>query len=144
MSRAWTMLLYKIPREPTSRRVYVWRKLKQLGAVHLHDAAWCLPATDWTREQFMWLAVEIQEFGGMSTVFEAKEGIPGQDEVLVRQFLDQVDTEYSELLERLEKSDSSLEDLAKRYQQIRNKDYFDSRLGQRVRERLTAKRGRPS
>ena len=28
----WLLLVHKIPREPTAGRVYVWRKLKQLGA----------------------------------------------------------------------------------------------------------------
>ncbi len=50
--RAWVLLVYKIPREPTASRAQVWRKLKRLGALLLHDAVWVLPATPWTREQF--------------------------------------------------------------------------------------------
>ena len=38
MSR-WLLLTYRIPREPTAGRVFVWRKLKQLGAIALQDAA---------------------------------------------------------------------------------------------------------
>ena len=48
----WLLLVYRIPREPTSGRVYVWRKLKQLGAIAVQDAVWMLPATPRTREQF--------------------------------------------------------------------------------------------
>ena len=33
----WLLLAYKIPREPTAGRVYVWRKLKQLGAIAVQD-----------------------------------------------------------------------------------------------------------
>ncbi len=58
---SWMLLVYKIPREPTASRAIVWRKLKRLGALLLHDAVWVLPATPWTREQFQWLAVEIGE-----------------------------------------------------------------------------------
>ena len=61
---AWVLLVYKIPREPTASRAAVWRKLKRLGALLLHDAVWVLPATPWTREQFQWLAVEIGLQGG--------------------------------------------------------------------------------
>ena len=41
---SWVLLVYKIPREPTSSRAVIWRKLKRLGALLLHDAVWVLPA----------------------------------------------------------------------------------------------------
>ncbi len=69
--QAWMLLVYKIPREPTSSRALVWRKLKRLGALLLHDAVWVLPATAWTREQFQWLAVEIGELGGEAYLWES-------------------------------------------------------------------------
>ena len=40
---SWVLLDYKIPREPTASRAMVWRKLKRLGALLLHDAVWVLP-----------------------------------------------------------------------------------------------------
>jgi hypothetical protein len=36
--RNWILLVYKIPNEPSAGRVFVWRKLKKLGAILLHDA----------------------------------------------------------------------------------------------------------
>jgi len=39
-SDGWIVLTYRVPREPSANRVYVWRKLKQLGAIALQDAAW--------------------------------------------------------------------------------------------------------
>ena len=57
----WVLLTYKIPREPTASRAYVWRKLKRLGALLMHDAVWVLPVTPWTHEQLQWLVVEIGE-----------------------------------------------------------------------------------
>src|SRR4051794_32701297 len=57
----WLLLLYKIPREPTVGRVSVWRKLKRLGAILLHDAVWVLPPSPRTKEEFQWLVAEIQE-----------------------------------------------------------------------------------
>ena len=60
---SWLLLVYRIPREPTAGRVFVWRKLKQLGAIALQDAAWVLPKTPRTQEQFQWLAAEITAKG---------------------------------------------------------------------------------
>src|SRR5262245_48438516 len=54
------MLVYKIPREPTAGRVYIWRKLRQLGAVLLQDAVWVLPANPRTQEQFQWLSTRLR------------------------------------------------------------------------------------
>ncbi len=64
LMKSWLVLIYRIPREPAAGRVYIWRKLKQLGAVALQDAAWVLPSTDRTREQFQWLAAEVTEKNG--------------------------------------------------------------------------------
>ena len=58
----WLLLAYKIPREPSASRVYVWRKMKQLGAVLLQDAVWVLPESARTREQFQWLAADLLQF----------------------------------------------------------------------------------
>src|SRR5207244_7408934 len=83
---SWVLLVYKIPREPTALRASVWRKLKRLGALLLHDAVWLLPANPWTREQMQWLAVEILELGGEAYVWESRELLVGQEQALVQQF----------------------------------------------------------
>ncbi len=135
------LLIYKVSPEPTARRVYVWRKLKRLGAILLHDAAWVLPATPFTREQLQWLASEIAEMDGEALVWEAKLTLPGEDDMLVRQFTAQVEAAYAEILAELERAEADLPALSRRYQQIQTTDYFQSELGQRVREALTSARG---
>src|SRR5215213_12001994 len=39
----WLLLIYTVPREPSANRVSIWRKLRRLGAILLHDAVWVLP-----------------------------------------------------------------------------------------------------
>src|ERR1700724_2946206 len=97
----WVLLVYKIPREPTSSRAAVWRKMKRLGALLLHDAVWVLPATSWTREQFQWLAVEIGEMEGEAYLWESQLLLNGQAEALVQQFQVRVDAAYQEILKDL-------------------------------------------
>src|SRR5215212_4930534 len=60
----WLLLHYKLPTRPSALRVYIWRKLKRLGAILLNDAVWVLPDTPRTAEHFQWLAAEIQEMQG--------------------------------------------------------------------------------
>ena len=137
----WVLLVYKIPREPTASRAAVWRKLKRLGALLLHDAVWVLPATPWTREQFQWLAVEISELGGEAHLWESRLLLNGQADALVHQFQARVDAVYQEILDELEQSDADLVALSRRYQQVRAQDYFHSELGDLVRVRLMNARG---
>jgi hypothetical protein len=135
-------LLYKVPPEPSANRVSVWRKLKRLGALLLHDAVWVLPPSPRTLEELQWLAAEIRERGGDALLWEASLCPDGRDEHLVRQFMAQVDGIYSELLAALERPDADLAALSKRYQQARLQDYLRSPLGERVRAALLVAGGR--
>lgn len=141
-SARWLLLLYTVPREPTANRVSVWRKLKRLGAILLHDAVWVLPPSPRTVEELRWLTAEIRERGGEAMLWEASLGLDGRDDDLVRQFLAQVDSLYGEILGALEDPTADLTSLSKRYQQARLQDYFHSPLGERVREALLLAGGR--
>jgi hypothetical protein len=52
-----------------------------------------------------------------------------------------VDEPYAEILKQLAKRAPDLEALSRQYQQVRQKDYFHSPLGEQVREALLSKRG---
>ena len=136
----WLLLLYKIPPQPTARRVYVWRKLKRLGAIVQHDAVWILPATSRTREQFQWLASEIVEMQGDASVWEAQLTAPAQDENLIQRFIEQVDEEYRKILADLKRKGTDLASLSRRFQQVQLKDYFQSELGSQMRNALMSAR----
>jgi hypothetical protein len=140
--RRWLLLLYKVPPEPTANRVSVWRKLKRLGAILLHDAAWVLPPSPRTLEELQWLAAEIRERGGDAMLWEGAFCLDGHDEDLIRQFLAQVEGVYTDILADLEQPDPDLVALSKRYQQARLQDHFRSPLGKRVRAALLAAGGR--
>ena len=138
----WLLLIYKVPNEPSARRVYVWRKLKGMGAILLQDSAWVLPANPRTRERLQWLATEIRDMeGGVATLWEAQEVFTGQSTYLTQQFTAQVENTYKDILSQLEQADADLAVLSKQYQQISAQDYFQSTLGQQVREALLKRRG---
>lgn len=137
----WLLLVYRIPREPTAGRVYVWRKLKQLGAIALQDAVWVLPYTSRTQEQFQWLAAEITELHGDAVLWQAEQLYATDTEALRQQFMEPVETEYREILAGLKKKNCDLTAMSKRFQEAQSKDYFGSSLGQKVREKLLAAGG---
>jgi hypothetical protein len=140
--QVWLHLVYKIPRNPSKVRVYVWRKLKRLGAVLLHESVWCLPSTPKTKEQFQWLTIEIQELGGEASLWESQLVVGIKEEDIIKEFLEQVDQEYTEILDELQKEQFDLVSISKKYQQIKIKDYFQSDLGNQVLKELqNARRG---
>jgi hypothetical protein len=63
------------------------------------------------------------------------------EESIRQQFNEQVDAVYSDLLKRLERPRADLQEIAKQYQQAASQDFFHSKLGSLVREKLTSKRG---
>jgi len=136
----WLLMTYRIPREPSAARVYVWRKMKQLGAVAVQDAVWVLPATTRTQEQFQWLATEITELGGEATTWLADIMSEGGDPPLRQQFELPVEKAYREILGALKRKGRDLAALSKRYQTALAQDYFQSDLGRQVRDKLLVAR----
>jgi hypothetical protein len=93
----WILLSSRLPREPSRLRLAVWRRLKRLGAILVHDAVWMLPADAKTREAFEWLAEEIEEQGGTAWVWEAAGLSPAQDREAVALFRREADARYAEI-----------------------------------------------
>lgn len=138
---SWLLLHYKLPNKPSALRVYIWRKLKRLGAVLLHEAVWVLPDLPRTSEQVQWIAAEIEEMGGNAFYWRASSLLETQEESVLRQFQEQVDAVYSDLLRRLEKARPDLQEISREYQLAASQDFFHSKLGLLVREKLSSKRG---
>jgi Protein ChrB, N-terminal len=95
--QSWLLFLYKVPHEPSSYRVYVWRKLKRIGALLLHDSAWALPMSSRSLAQFQELAAEIAKLGGDSLLWEARLAVGIQDEALVGALLAQLEPAIDEV-----------------------------------------------
>lgn len=137
----WLLLTYTLPAEPSALRVKIWRKLKRIGALLLQNTIWILPATPRTREQYQWLAAEISELGGQALYWEAQliMGVP--EETLKSQLQEQMNEGYQILLNQISDRTGDLESITRQYQQLMERDYFRSELGQRVRQAILDTRG---
>jgi len=78
----WVLLSYRMPREPSTPRITIWRKLKRLGVAQLGDGLIALPADARTREHLDWIAEEIVESGGTATVWIAQPATLAQEREL--------------------------------------------------------------
>src|SRR3954453_22354096 len=90
----WVLLAYRLPREPSTPRIAVWRKLRRLGVVQLVDGLAALPADARTKEQLEWLAEEILEAGGEATVWLGRPGSRADERRLATRMAAAVAEEY--------------------------------------------------
>lgn len=95
----WLLLIYRVPQEPASRRAYVWRHLKQIGAVYLQHAAAIAPDRKEVRAQLEALAERIEGFQGDVSLLETVSSSARWEREVIRRFNQTRDAEYGELLE---------------------------------------------
>lgn len=94
----WVMLCYRIPREPSTPRITVWRKLKRLGVAQLVDGLVALPADARTQEQLEWIAEEIIEAGGEAAIWLAQPASAAQERDLAGRMADARAEEYAAII----------------------------------------------
>ena len=137
----WLLLVYKIPREPTAGRVFVWRKLKQLGALPVQGAIWVLPHSPRNQEHFQWLATEIIECKGTATIFRARPVFETESAELRDRFEAPVRRSYQRILQALGRRQRDLPELSKQFQATQARDFFRCALSRHVRRKLVAAQG---
>jgi hypothetical protein len=132
LMRPWVLLAYRLPREPSTPRIALWRSLRRLGAAQVGDGLVALPLDAETREQIEWLSSDIEEFGGESSVWLAEAATNAQEERWVNRLLEAVSAEYRDLMARAiaaaDEDDAirrrSLRQLRAERRRIRTRDYF--------------------
>ena len=103
MTTDWLLCSYRLPREPSRLRLAVWRRLKRVGAVMVHDGLWVLPTDAKTREDFEWLAEEIEERGGTVMLWEARSLPRGQDPAVILMFRAEAEARYATIAQTARK-----------------------------------------
>jgi hypothetical protein len=71
---SWVLLAYRLPREPSTPRIAIWRKLRELGVAQILDGLVALPADARTKEQLEWVAERVLEAGGEAGVWLGQPG----------------------------------------------------------------------
>ena len=95
----WVLLAYRLPREPSTPRIALWRRLRKLGATQIVDGLVALPRDGRTQEQFEWLADGIVEAGGEASIWFATPGSVGHERELSSRMASAVAAEYVSVFE---------------------------------------------
>jgi len=138
---SWLLLLFSLPTNRNTERVAVWRRLKKMGAVQIKTSTYLLPDEPAQYEQFQWLAQQIRDYGGDSTLVRAQEIEGLSKEKVIAMFNEARAKGYGELrkslqgfITRRKKMDaeggaSELQRLMRQFREIRAVDFFDSPRG---------------
>lgn len=104
----WLLLIYRIPQDPPGYRTYVWRQLKQLGAVYLQQAAAILPDRPEACTALAALAERIRSYPGEVSLLTTVSPTPAWEADLVARFNAARDEEYAEFVENVERLEDEL------------------------------------
>src|SRR5207237_10590917 len=96
---SWVLLAYRLPREPSTPRSALWRKLRRLGAAQVLDGLAALPLDARNREQIEWLAEEVVEAGGEATIWIGGLTSAAQERELATQMAAAVAADYQALID---------------------------------------------
>jgi DNA-binding transcriptional regulator PaaX len=128
----WVLLSYRIPREPSTPRITIWRKLKRLGVAQLGDGLIALPADARTREQIDWIAEEITEADGTAIVWLAQPASLAQERDLATAMADARAEEYRKVTDQANAArtlpdadrERTIRRLRDELRRIHRRDYF--------------------
>lgn len=133
--RVWLGITYTVPAKPSKARVYIWRKLKELGAEYYHGMA-MIPQDPETTESVKKLTARIRELGAEVSVLEIRFLDPRDEEKVVAQFKRQAENDfrelfldfarlYEELSPPLDEQEKQRRALRRRYCKVKSRDFFN-------------------
>lgn len=140
----WVLLAYRLPREPSTPRIMLWRRLRQLGALQLLDNLAGLPLTEHTREQMDWLAEQVIEAGGEAFVWLAEPALQSHGRELEQAARRARAGEYLELIAQAGQAAAApgggdrrtLQRLRRDLRRVRARDHFAVAEGEQAEQAL--------
>jgi len=129
---SWVLLAYRLPREPSTPRIALWRKLRRLGAAQVLDSLVALPLDARNRERLEWLADEVLEADGEASIWVGSLGSAAQERELASRMAAAVATDYRAVIAETTAAREqptgrrrrTLARLRRELRRIRARDYF--------------------
>lgn len=154
MAESWLLLTVSTAGAPDSLRVQVWRRLRSLGALYLHQSVCLLPDRPETARALGRLLDRVRHGGGSGRLLHVALSGPGEEAAITAEFQRERATEYQELLDRVpelsrelaaerakgrltyaevEESEADLARFQRWLAKIAGRDYFDCPLRDQAR-----------
>jgi hypothetical protein len=100
VTNPWLLLTYKVPPEPASKRIALWRRLKGMGAIYLQNGVCLVPKTDDHARRLKMLENDIGAMGGEAVILETIALDRSQNDKVVGRFKADRDDAYSEFIDK--------------------------------------------
>lgn len=107
----WLALGYSIPANPSRIRVYVWRKLREIGAENFKPGVAVLPNSQENLARFEALRQDIRDRGGEAWVLEMNFSDAEDDRGMEKRFEESADRECRALLKECGELLSKMEEM---------------------------------
>src|SRR5689334_14201062 len=98
----WVVLVYRVPTEPASKRVGIWRDLKRMGALYLQQCVCIVPNRPDLMDELDRITAKIPAMEGEYTLFDVPRLRAGDEEKIVASFRVLRNKEYAEIVEECE------------------------------------------
>ena len=142
----WVMLVYRLPRDPSTPRITLWRKLRRLGVAQIMDGVVALPADPDNREQLEWLAEDVVQAGGEATMWLSEPATAAEARQLADAMTERIDAEYRSIAEAAQAARSSgaverrrtLARLRRELRRVAARQYFPTREADAARKAVEA------
>jgi hypothetical protein len=149
-NKKWLVFSYTVPAKHPKVRVKAWRRLQAVGAVQLKSSLYVLPFSETNYEHLQWLTREVEDLGGEAVFFHCPAVENLTDAEIQVLFGTARDEDYAWLQEEMQSLAKNLESgtleqeerarelqaglkkFTRKYQAIREIDFFPSGQGERT------------
>jgi hypothetical protein len=98
---AWLLVSASSAGAPDSLRVAIWRRLRSLGALYVHQSVCLLPARPEVRREVRRLVERVRGQGGSARVLTIRFDYPAEEAQIIAELSSARDDEYGEVLDRV-------------------------------------------
>jgi hypothetical protein len=106
----WLLLIYQLPKGPSSARTTVWREVRRLGVLSLQHAVCLMPLSEENRAAYERIARRVEEeYGGEASILETASPTGAWHERTVLRFNAARDEEYEEVVDETERFREEIE-----------------------------------
>jgi hypothetical protein len=128
----WILMNYRVPRDPSTPRIAIWRQLRRLGVALLGDGLVGLPEDARTRERMEWIADQVEAAGGTATLWRARTLSRADEKAIAQQMSQARADEYQSIVDDAEdvrqmasvEHTRQLKRLRRALREVQRRDYF--------------------
>jgi hypothetical protein len=99
----WLLFTYWLPPEPSRKRVFIWRRLKKIGALS-SEGGWLLPKREPLLTFITDIAHTVEEMGGTTNLYTVTHFNEAQEQKAIVKFQQEREQEYSEIVKEYQKA----------------------------------------